>query len=98
MRDLMIIAEDAEESLYEKGEVAFFKEEDIYIPSYTVLDADTYGVKEAYYKPRETDEDRRDEYVFVWDDAFAKVEFDGVPSEQQVKLVAEKLGQVESCN
>jgi len=84
------------DSLYEKGKKGFFFEEEIFIPSYKVLDADTYGAKEAYYRPAGTEEYSREKYVFVWEDAFAKVEFDhNLPTHEQVKIVAEKLGNIE---
>lgn len=82
------------DSLYEKGKSAFFKEEDIFILSYKVLDADAYGAKEAYYKPTGTEGNPSVEYVFVWDDAFAKVEFEGKPTNEQIKIVADKLGKI----
>lgn len=81
--------------LYEKGKEAFFSEEEVFLPSYKAIDAASYGTIEAYFKPIVDDEVIREEYVFVWEDSFATVRFNNEPTDEQVKIVAEKLGNIE---
>ncbi|MBR5315328.1 MAG: DUF2812 domain-containing protein, partial [Firmicutes bacterium] len=81
--------------VYDLARNTFFQQENIQLEEYEKMDAAIYGAKEAYKKVLSVEEYPRVEYVFIWDDAFAKVRFENIPTDEQVCTVAKKLENIE---
>lgn len=84
-----------QDKLYNWEKDAFFKQEEILLEEYDKLNSSFYSADEAYRKVDKEADFQRVEYVFIWGDSFATVRFDNKLTDEQVKIVAEKLGNIE---
>ncbi len=82
------------DKLYDFAKSSFFSQEEINLDSYTKVEDAVFDANAVYEKVLTDDNISRVEYVFLWNDAFAKVRFENVPTEEQVRIVAEKLGNI----
>ena len=73
--------------MYDFAFEKYCEQENINLNEFTVVEQ-KFDTKQKIYQ-------KDDRCVILWDGAFAEIYFDGVPTDEQVKIVAEKLGEIE---